>query len=155
MKVSTEGLSSAAVLAALYNAARPLGLGFLQYDPVPMSEEEAQKVLDDGSYIDYLWGRPLKTKFDDSGVIDTGLYDRDQGEGAGEAAIKALRESGDPRNDAVVKMHTDGIGDAVEKVRSQLPTPSTIDERGGMTVVTLGMDDMAEHVEAALKDKDL
>lgn len=36
-----SGLSKASVLAALYNAARPQGMGFLQYDPKPMSEADA------------------------------------------------------------------------------------------------------------------
>lgn len=45
MTISIAGLDKAAVLAALYNAARPQGLGFLQYDPTPMTKDEAQKIL--------------------------------------------------------------------------------------------------------------
>jgi hypothetical protein len=34
--IDLKGLNKAAVLAALYNASKPQGMGFLQYDPTPM-----------------------------------------------------------------------------------------------------------------------
>ena len=37
-KISLVGLSKAAVLAALYNASKPQGMGFLQFNPKPMDE---------------------------------------------------------------------------------------------------------------------
>ena len=40
--VSIKNLDKAAVLAALYNASKPLGLGFLQFMAEPMDIEEAQ-----------------------------------------------------------------------------------------------------------------
>ena len=40
--ISIEGLDKSKVLAALYNASRPQGMGFMQYDPNPMTEEEAE-----------------------------------------------------------------------------------------------------------------
>lgn len=39
--INIKGLNKAKVLAALYNASKPLGLGILQYDPKDMSEKEA------------------------------------------------------------------------------------------------------------------
>lgn len=43
--VSIAGLDKAEVLAALYNASIPLGLGKLQYNPRPMEPVEAAALL--------------------------------------------------------------------------------------------------------------
>jgi hypothetical protein len=82
-----KGISKAKILAALYNASRPQGMGFLQAKNGDMSESEAQKLLDDGhTYFDYLHGRVMK--IDLSGdELRTALYDRDNGRGAAEDAI--------------------------------------------------------------------
>jgi hypothetical protein len=82
-----KGISKAKILAALYNASRPQGMGFLQAKNGDMSESEAQKLLDDGhTYFDYLHGRVMK--IDLSGdELRTALYDRDNGQGAAEDAI--------------------------------------------------------------------
>jgi hypothetical protein len=84
----------AAVLAALYNASRPMGLGFLEATPEPMTEAEAQTFLDDSrfKYFDYLKGRVLKVDLSGN-TVDLRLYDRDNGEGAGERAIRAACEA--------------------------------------------------------------
>lgn len=90
-KISIAGLSKARVLAALYNNSRPLGMGFFQYDPEPMTEQEAQSFLGaDGGYFDYVNGRVLKVDLRGDS-FDPCLYDRDNGKGAAAAAIKSLR----------------------------------------------------------------
>lgn len=81
-------LSRAEALAALFNAAKPQGLGNLQYNASHVMDElEAEMILTKGDYVDYLEGRVIKTKFDSDIEIDTTLYDRDNGEDAGAAAI--------------------------------------------------------------------
>ena len=40
--IQLSGLNKADVLAALYNASKPQGMGFLQYDPKPMTRAEAE-----------------------------------------------------------------------------------------------------------------
>jgi hypothetical protein len=80
----------AAVLAALYNFSRPQGMGFLQYEPVPMTEEGAQNLLDSGvTYFDYLKGRVMKVELGGN-AFETWLYDRDNGQGAAYEAVKHL-----------------------------------------------------------------
>ena len=87
-KVRLNNVTREAALAALFNRAKPQGLGMLQYDKAHvMTENEAMAVLRNGDYVDYLEGRVIKTKFDSAIEIDTTLYDRDNGEDAGEAAI--------------------------------------------------------------------
>ena len=92
--VSIEGLSKAAVLAKLYNASSPAGMGFMMASngPVLMTVEQAQALLDAGSdasgdypegmaalrgndvYFDYLYGRPLKLDLSsDEGVRPVGI----------------------------------------------------------------------------------
>ena len=83
----------AAVLAALYNNSRPLGLGFSQFSPARMSEEEAQALLDAGqTYFDYLKGKVMKVDLSKND-LDTRLYNRDNGSGAAEAAIAGIPDS--------------------------------------------------------------
>lgn len=96
--VDISGLDKAEVLVKLYNAARPMGMGFLQARPGDLSIEDARKLIgaedprDDmgfsrqGLYFDYLMGRPLK--IDLSGDrLKTWGYDRDHGQGAAARAL--------------------------------------------------------------------
>jgi hypothetical protein len=98
-----ENADRAELLAALYNASRPLGLGFLHYDPTPMTTDEAREILGqadpDGAggdyparfarriYFDYFKGRVMKVDLAGP-VLSTHLYDRDNMPGAGYRAIK-------------------------------------------------------------------
>lgn len=92
MKISIAGLDKAAVLAALYNAAKPLGLGWMHYDPTPMSIDLAREILKSGqTYFDYLQGRVMKVDLSGD-EFDSRLYDLDNGEGAAERALKPLRK---------------------------------------------------------------
>jgi hypothetical protein len=90
--VSIKGLDKAAVLAALYNASRPQGMGFLQYNPEDMTVDVARRILND-HYVDfdYLAGRMMKINLRSDDEFDERLYDRDLGKGAAERAIAPLR----------------------------------------------------------------
>ncbi len=79
----------AAVLAALYNNSKPLGMGILQYDPRPMTEAEAETLLSQQHYFDYLKGRVMKVSFERD-TLNPALYDRDNGPGAAERVVNAL-----------------------------------------------------------------
>lgn len=87
-KVRLNNVTREAALAALFNRAKPQGLGMPQYDKAHvMTEEEARFVLMNGNYVDYLEGRVIKVDFKNPEEIDTTLYDRDNGKDAGEAAV--------------------------------------------------------------------
>ncbi len=88
--ISIKGLNKAKVLAALYNASKPLGLGILQYDPKDMSEKEAAELLKGQFYFDYLKGRVMKVDLSSDEEFDEGLYDRDNGIGAAKEAIDGI-----------------------------------------------------------------
>lgn len=85
--IDLKGKDKAEVLAKLYNASKPLGMGFLQADGDDMTTEQARELLDAGqTYFDYLKGRVMK--IDLSGdELDPRLYDRDNGQGAAASAL--------------------------------------------------------------------
>lgn len=104
-KVNIAGLDKAELFAALYNHAKPLGMGRLHYDPTPLTKESAEKLMglgDDATrmfpgitrgsslYFDYVKGRPLKINLEGD-ELETSLYNRDQGDGAAERIIAELR----------------------------------------------------------------
>lgn len=82
--------NKADVLRVLYDAAKPQGMGFLHYQPAPMTRDEADELLQQGDYFDYVNGRVMKVRIDDSGELHPRLYDRDNGEGAAARAIATL-----------------------------------------------------------------
>ena len=98
-EINIEGLSKAAVLAALFNGSRQQGMGFLNAAGAnPMTEAQAQEEIDaraDGngwrSYFDYLRGRVMKVDIGGD-TFDPYLYDRDNGRGAAAAVIASLRQ---------------------------------------------------------------
>ena len=81
MELDISKLNKAQVLAALYNASKPLGLGILDYDVLPMREKEASQLLKVSTSFDYLKGRIMKVDLSKS-EFDPWLYDRDNGQGA-------------------------------------------------------------------------
>ena len=89
MIINIEKKDKAQVLAALYNASKPLGMGFLHYDPTLMKPEEARELLKEQTYFDYIKGRVMKVNLEGN-TLDTWGYDRDNGEGAAQRVIDSL-----------------------------------------------------------------
>ena len=89
MAIDIKGVSKAKVLAALYNASQPLGMGFLHAKSQPMLEREAEALLKEQTYFDYLHGRVMKVDLSKD-ELEERLYDRDNGCGAAYDAIKHL-----------------------------------------------------------------
>lgn len=85
--IDLTNMNKADVLAKLYNASRPQGLGFIHFDASEMSTDEAQELLDSGqTYFDYLKGRVMKVDLSGD-KLNPFLYDRDNGQGAAAAAL--------------------------------------------------------------------
>jgi hypothetical protein len=93
--IDISALSKGAVLAALYNASKPQGLGRFHFDPSPMSLVEAEALLAEGTHFDYVKGRVLKVNLS-GGVLRTTLFDRDNGPGAAARAVAPLFDSTGP-----------------------------------------------------------
>lgn len=93
--VQFDGLKREQVLCALYNASKPQGFGFLNYDPKPLTILEAKTVLAKTDYVDYLKGRVIKVNLPENAKeFDCRLYDRDCGTGAAKAAIERYKKMG-------------------------------------------------------------
>jgi len=102
-KIDIKGIDKADLLAALYNNASPLGMGFLQARG-QMSREGAVKLMETGDdtsrmfpgtkrhmYFDYVYGRPLKVNLAGD-ELETSLYNRDWGKDAAEQIVESLRK---------------------------------------------------------------
>ena len=76
----------AKVLAALYNASKPQGRGFMSFDAKQMTEAEAATILESQTYFDYLKGRVMKVDLSGDSFAPF-LYDRDNGNGAAARAL--------------------------------------------------------------------
>jgi len=110
--IDTTGLDQSAVLAALFNASRPQGMGFLQYNPEPMSTETALELLTRTRYFDYIQGRVMKINLKDPNQFDEWGYDRDNGEGSAQMVIDSLRKTNSPNNDSIQMKHSIGTEEA-------------------------------------------
>lgn len=84
-----SGKSKAKILAGLYNNSKPLGMGITQFSPKEMGEDEAEKLLKERTYFDYLNGRVMKVDLS-TDEIRTDSYNRDNGPGEAERVINAL-----------------------------------------------------------------
>lgn len=88
--VDISNKDKAEVLAALYNNSHPQGLGFLQYNPKPMTIDEARELLEQTTDFDYLAGRVMKICLTNN-IVHTSGYNRDNGSGAAERCISQCR----------------------------------------------------------------
>ena len=138
--IDLKGLNKGGVLAALYNAAKPLGMGFMQYDPTPMTVEEAEMLLERGTYFDYLKGRVMKVELGGD-TLNTWGYDRDNGQGAAAAAIASLQKTSDPANSEIQHTHSVNTVRSAQQVQSKLGEKTEITNEGGIPVVDLGFSD--------------
>lgn len=95
-EINIKGQDKAEVLAILFNHSRPLGMGaFNPRAHEPMSVEDAREVLEQGkkdrgeywASFDYLHGRVMKLDLKGD-TFDPYLYDRDNGPGAAERALR-------------------------------------------------------------------
>jgi hypothetical protein len=96
MMINIKGLSKGAVLAALYNASRPIGLGILYTNDVMTEKEGSNVYAEFGPSFDYIKGRVMKVNLGND-EFDPWLYDRDNGKGAADKVISALRDDHDGR----------------------------------------------------------
>lgn len=96
MSIHIGNIDKAAVLVALYENARAQGLGALVAlgNKEPMTVERARAMLTDATYFDYVDGRVMKVDLSGD-ELRTHLYDRDNGQGAAEAALRDAGLIGD------------------------------------------------------------
>lgn len=143
--ISVKGIDKAAILAALYNASRPQGLGFLHYKANPMTVDEARELLKHGTDFDYLQGRVMKI---DVGGDDlyTGGYDMDNGEGAAARVIEELTKTNNVNPASVRAAHHEGKLAAALDVKKHLGDPSELRDN----TLKVGFADVADVLAPAV-----
>lgn len=105
-------------MAALFNASRQQGMGFLDSrGDRDMSIERAAEILIITEDFDYLDGRVMKISLDRD-EVETRLYDRDNGQGAAERAIAHLVAARDKTDAAGVAMPMPAPGAATSRSRT-------------------------------------
>lgn len=88
--IDISGVDRADVLRLLFDNAKAQGLGWLHFEPLPMTKEQAQELLDSGqTYFDYVQGRVMKVDLSGDS-LGPRLYDRDNGIGAARKALVPL-----------------------------------------------------------------
>jgi len=147
--ISLVGLNKGDVLAALYNASKPQGMGFMHYDPTPMTREEAEELLKETTDFDYLRGRVMKVDLSKD-ELNPWCYDRDNGQGAAASAIATLA-NGEVNSPEIQEKHRVGTVDAAANVMATLDKESTFKHEGNGVVLTLGLSDVAHVLEPAVK----
>mgnify|MGYP001590687272 FL=1 len=150
-KIALSGLNKADVLAALYNASKPQGMGFMHYDSKPMTREEAEGLLKQTTYFDYLKGRVMKVNLAGD-ELDTWGYDRDNGQGAAERAIAELRTTGEANSSTIQAAHHTNTLEAAEDVKAHLNEESSSESRGSVGVFRLGLSDVADKLGPAVDE---
>jgi hypothetical protein len=142
--VSIKGLPKAKVLAALYNGAQAQGMGFMQYDAKPLTEQEAQAILDSGqSRFGYLSGRVMKIDISGDDVNPWG-YDRDNGQGRVAAIVLELQLSQDVNAPSIADVHQARTAFKASEVREHLERPTEIVDGDGVSVMQLGLQGVAD-----------
>ena len=154
--ISLEGLDKAEVLAALYNASKPLGMGFMHYDSSQMTKEEAQECIEKfGPYFDYLKGRVMKIDLS-SDDLQVGLYDRDNGQGAAKRVVDLLRETGEVFPEESELRSLEGTRREAIKLKEIGNEPSELNQEGNMFVAKLGLhldDNAQKKIDDIIDDK--
>jgi hypothetical protein len=115
MSINIKGLDKAELLVSLFNASKPLGLGFFAAGHnQALSLEDAQKMISRGqTRFDYLMGRVMKIEIGNDEMEPWG-YDTDNGQGAAEAVVKKLRNK--EISELKVAVPTNEIEKAAEEV---------------------------------------
>lgn len=146
--ISITGLDKADVLAALYNASRPQGMGFMHYDPKPMTRDEAATLLAETTYFDYLKGRVMKLNLSKPDSFDEWGYDRDNGPGAAERALSSLRASGNVASPEIALAHSVGVVESAVRVELAMGERSgwAPGDRDTPAAFNLGLADVADEL---------
>ena len=109
--MNIAGLDKSEVLAALYNNSRQQGMGFLQTrgdEGMTIEQARAEIANNERMYFDYLHGRVMKISLRGD-ELETALYNRDNGQGAAEAIIAALRHNAEVTGDAASSRRPRGL----------------------------------------------
>jgi len=137
MKIKISKMNKAIVLMALYNASKMQGMSFLGGDGSQMTEQEAAERLKSQTDFDYLNGKVMKIDLKHD-LLETWLYDRDNGDGA---ALKAIQQH---YPDAVAMSE-----DEVKKESLNIQAQGRANRTGQKTATVI---EISEHLKGSATD---
>lgn len=89
--LDVSDINPAELFAALYNHAKPLGRDHVHFVDETMTPSQAALILGEhGLNYDYFRGRVMKVKLGRM-KLETGLYDRDNGQGMAKSIVDSIR----------------------------------------------------------------
>ncbi|HXV27317.1 MAG TPA: hypothetical protein VD862_04845 [Candidatus Paceibacterota bacterium] len=167
----TDDLEPRILLAVLYNAAGPRGLGFLKYEPVPMNRDDADRVISErGSDIltdipsmrevfagppylslDYVYGRPVKASLR-TDRLDPRAYDGKHGRDWAARAIASYRTTGEVNSQEIWEMHVASLETGGREAREWLDEETRLEVIDHQQTLYLGPGEHAERIRAILRD---
>ena len=90
--INISGLNKAEVFRVLYNAAIPEMIAILGSDGIEISRERAKQIVKKEARTNFdRWGIKVLRINIANDVLDSGAYNRANGEGVAEKAIRSLR----------------------------------------------------------------
>ena len=130
--VDISGLDKAAVLATLFNASAPRGMGFIQarFGPSIMTVEDAQQVINAGGTnrgklsFDYLFGRPLGVDLNGGELNPWGFDPVNGGTGTAKRFIDDLRANGRVNSSELNDHRKKLLDERIIQTREFVSTPS-------------------------------
>ena len=135
--VDISGLDKAAVLATLFNASPPGGMGFIQarFGPSIMTVEDAQQVINDGGTDDlgynrgklrfgWLFGRPLGVDLNGGELNPWGFDPVNGGTGTAKRFIDDLRANGRVNSSELNDHRKKLLDERIIQTREFVSTPS-------------------------------
>ena len=121
-------------------------MSFLQYDPTPMTEAEAEVLLSQTTRFDYLKGRVMKISLEGDELNPSG-YDRNNGEGSAMLAILELGATGETNSARHQAIHDDATRKSLSQTEKVIQSDhSYVDGEN----FHLGLSDMADLLTPAL-----
>lgn len=148
--IDLREINKAAVLATLYNASKPQGMRFLQYDPTPMTVKEAEELLKHQTDFDYLKGRVMKINLEGD-TLDTWDYDQENGVDAAQMAIDSYLKTLKSNNRFISKTHSDNTFMQAVSTEAQLDNESYLSVEGKTAVLHLGMSEYKDVIAPKIK----
>ena len=92
MSIDISKKDKAAVLKALYDFSKPIGLGILSFQSDKMDIKTARRLVSSSTKYDYIGGRVIKVDISGNS-FDPWLYDRDNGDGRAKEAIDTVPDT--------------------------------------------------------------
>lgn len=152
-RVAIKDLNKADVLATLYNASKPQGMGFLLYDYKPMTHDEAADLLRNNTRFNYVKGRVIKVDLSGNQLnLKTDRYDSFNGKDAAKCAIMEFSKTCNVNSLAIQATHRVNTMESAENIKRLLDGFRNIESGGSADVLYIGPKNVADELYSAVNE---